>query len=87
MTSDEKTKPILIGPGNALEATGAPWHYWRRHAKALGVKIIAAGSKRFIIAETLVDALERRSQRPVLVPEPTEQDELAAMHKRIARAG
>ena len=52
-----EVRPILIGPANALEMTGAPWHYWRRHASEFGLEMITIGSKRFIPAAALVTAL------------------------------
>ncbi len=81
---DPNNAPVLIGPGNAVEATGVPWHWWRRHAAELGVRVIAIGSKRVIIASELVEAISKRAT-------PTEElplvDELAAMRERIQRAG
>jgi hypothetical protein len=84
MSSDpKKPEAVLISSGNALAMTGAPWHYWRRHSAELGLEIIAAGSKRFIVGEKLREAIERHAKSK----EPEVVDELAAMRERIARAG
>ncbi len=77
-------RPVLIGPANALEMTGAPWHFWRRHAAELGLEIVTLGSKRFIRAADLDAVMQRRATPAVAA---TEMDELAEMRARIARAG
>ena len=77
-------RPVLIGPANALEMTGAPWAYWRRHAMELGLEIVAIGSKHFIRAADL-DAMVASRTPPKI--EPTTEDEIAAMRERVRRAG
>lgn len=79
-------RPILISAGNSLEMTGAPWHYWRRHAAEFGLEFVTLGSKRFIRADRLLAVLEARSS--VVSPaEADEADELTAFRDRVRRAG
>lgn len=53
------TAPLLIGPGNALAAVGAPWRWVRDTARELGVRFVGAGKKRFVPAAEFLAALER----------------------------
>lgn len=55
-----KVAPIIIGPANALAATGFPWRWCRDTAAALGVPFVGAGRKRGIRADLFVAALETR---------------------------
>jgi hypothetical protein len=77
-------RALLVGPGNALETTGAPWIWWRRHHAELGLVMHVVGSKRFLVGAEIVAALETRAAPAVETPVV---DELAEMRERIARAG
>ena len=79
-------RPITIGPKNAEAMTGLSWRWIRDHADELGVEIIAIDGKRFILADRLLVALKSRSKA---TPAATvdDLDELAAMRRRISRAG
>ncbi|HEX4336921.1 MAG TPA: hypothetical protein VH062_13470 [Polyangiaceae bacterium] len=80
--------PILIGPGNSLQATGAGWHWWRRHAAEFGLQLITIGSKRFIRADAVLAVVEARAAtRASTRTVDPELDELAEFRNRIARAG
>lgn len=77
-------RPILIGAGNAKDATGVEWSWWRRNAKALGIEIVRVGAKSFARASDVLAAIERQSvEKTPLAP----IDELAEFRARIARAG
>jgi hypothetical protein len=78
-------RALLVSAGNALEATGAPWVWWRRHYAELGLVMHVHGSKRFLVGAEIVAALESRMSPMGDTTEPV--DELAEMRERIARAG
>lgn len=75
--------PLLVGPGNSVEMTGAPWSWWRRHAARLGLELVRVGTKSFARGADILRAVERHSSAPVELSEP---DELAAMRDRIRNA-
>ena len=51
--------PLLIGPANAVAATGLPWRWISEHAAALGVAFVGTGRKRAVKAGDFIAALER----------------------------
>jgi hypothetical protein len=51
--------PLLIGPANAVAATGANWRWVRSTAAELGVPIVGHGRKQFVNAAAFMAALER----------------------------
>lgn len=77
-------RPILIGAGNALEMTGKPWPWWRRHAAELGILLLKVGTATFARAADVLAAVERHAAAPVTL---ADEDELEAMRARIRRAG
>lgn len=77
-----RSEVITVSAGNALEATGAPWHWWRRHAAELGIPIVQLGSKSFMRASDVLAAMEKRAAQPA-----AEVDDLAEFRARVARAG
>lgn len=60
--SKQKVNPILIGPANAIAATGLPWRWCRDTASELGVPFVGARRKRAIRADAFVAALEGSSR-------------------------
>lgn len=51
--------PLVIGPGNALAATGWPWRWCRDFWEARGRAFVGAGRKRGIPAAALLEELAR----------------------------
>jgi hypothetical protein len=82
-----EVRPILIGPKNAELMTGLSWRWWRDHAAELGLEIIRVDGKPTIIADRALAAIEKRSTHVERVEEQDDVDELAAMRRRVARAG
>lgn len=73
--------PIIVGPGNALEATGFPWRWCRDFWESRGRAFVGAGRKRGIPAQQLLEELELAgadSALPTLAdaaPEPVDAAE------------
>ncbi len=86
MKVDEQAqaRPICIGPRNAESMTGHSWRWLRDHARELGVDLIAIDGKRVLMADQLLEALQRRG---VAAQEPNSTDDLEAFRERIRRAG
>lgn len=75
-------RPVLIGAGNALEMTGKPWSWWRRHAAELGIELVRIGTASFAKADSVLAAVEAHVPKKTVVV-----DELAEMRERVRRAG
>ncbi|HVY32567.1 MAG TPA: hypothetical protein VHB79_38785 [Polyangiaceae bacterium] len=58
--------PLIVGPGNALPATGFPWRWCRDFWESRGRAFVGAGKKRGIPAQALLAELERTGAAPDL---------------------
>lgn len=83
-----EARPLTIGPKNAEAMIGHSWRWLRDHAEELGVRLVQIDGKRVVMADELLAALERFASPAAPPAEPLEaEDEIAAMRRRIARAG
>lgn len=60
--------PLLVGPANALAATGLPWRWLRDFWAARGRSFVGAGYKRAIPAAALLDELAASGVDPAGPP-------------------
>jgi len=79
--------PVVIGPGNALAATGWPWRHVRDHAEALGVPFVGAGRKRGVRADLFLAALERQGAQPATPDAVDQAEQLRARLGKRRRVG
>lgn len=66
--------PVLLGPANALAATGASWRWVRDAAAELRVPLLKHGKKQFVDAAAFVAAL-RKAQAAGDAPRPEGQED------------
>jgi hypothetical protein len=79
--------PLIIGPANAVAATGFSWRWVRDLWEARGRAFVGAGRKRGIPAAALLDELTRVGADPALpsvaTAEPEPLDAAAAVRAAI----
>lgn len=75
--------PIIIGPGNALAATGFAWRWCRDFWASRGRRFVGHGRKRGIVAAELLAelALSGKSVRE-LMKDPVTPEEAAEIVRR-----
>lgn len=59
MRAPLQVTPLIVGPANAVAATGFPWTWCRDFWAARGRAFVGAGRKRGIPAAALLDELAR----------------------------
>lgn len=85
--------PLIIGPGNALAATGFLWSWCSAFWSARGRAFVGAGRKRGIPAQALLEELARGGADPELPslakiePEPVDAAEAVRRAIGVSKRG
>lgn len=82
--------PLIVGPANALAATGFNWRWVRDFWVARGRAFVGSGKKRGIVAAALLDELARAgTECPSAIPqrEPELVDAAEAVRRAIGLRG